>query len=69
MLSQAEKISQVTHQLNVYLEEIGTTEILTEAHVNNEVDSSEAKGRKLYKKYFKKTQLAPGMIMAGILIL
>ena len=55
MLSQAEKISQVTHQLNVYLEEIGTTEILTEAHVNNKVDSSEAKGRKLYKKYFKNT--------------
>ena len=42
-----EKVSQVTRQLNAYLEEIGTTEILTEAHVNK-VDSSEAKGRELH---------------------
>ena len=43
-----EKVSQVTRQLNAYLEEIGTTEILTEAHVNNKVESSEAKGRELH---------------------
>lgn len=55
MQGRQDKVAYVTRKLNSYLNEIGSKELYNESQVNNKVDTAKAKGKELYRKYFKKS--------------